>query len=113
MIKTFNLSPVSSTKRTGGLCKAVNFAASVKGETVQALGGRFRSVLPSDLFAPGAMAVESIPSPGAQYANEVSRGELARLFRRSAASLFSLKWTLPRLIEYGDNVAFHFCEEVS
>ena len=48
--------------------------------------------MPSDLFAPGAMAVESLPSPGSQYASEVSRGELARLFRRCLASLSS--WLL-------------------
>ena len=48
----------------------------------QALGGRFRSLLPSDLFWPGALAVESLPAPSAKYAAVEHRGELYRLFRR-------------------------------
>ncbi|KAK9834883.1 hypothetical protein WJX81_006337 [Elliptochloris bilobata] len=48
----------------------------------KALGGRFRSLLPSDLFWPGAMAMESLPAPSAKYAASEHRGELFRLFRR-------------------------------
>ena len=53
----------------------------------QSLGGRFRSLLPSDLFWPGAMAMESLPAPSAQYAASEHRGELYRLFRRRGPAL--------------------------
>ena len=48
----------------------------------RAMGGRYRSLLPSDLVKPGACAVESLPAPGSAYAHGVSKGELARLMRR-------------------------------
>ena len=48
----------------------------------QVLGGRFRSVMPSDLFAPGAMAVMSLPSPGARYAGDASRDKLRQMYQR-------------------------------
>lgn len=52
-------------------------------DPVQAMKGRFRSILPSDLFRAGAHAVESLPATrGADYASEVNRGELIRLMRR-------------------------------
>ena len=38
--------------------------------------------MPSDLFGPGAMAVMSLPSPGARYAGEASRDKLRQMFRR-------------------------------
>lgn len=60
----------------------------------RAMGGRYRSLLPSDLVKPGACAVESLPAPGSQYASEVSKGELARLMRRCASSFRGLAgWT--------------------
>ena len=51
---------------------------------LQFMGGRFRSVMPSDLFKPGAMARESLRAPGRDYASSVNREELQRLMRRSA-----------------------------
>lgn len=52
---------------------------------MQAMGGRFRSLLPSDLFKAGALAVESLPATrGPEYATVSNRGELFRLMRRSA-----------------------------
>lgn len=48
----------------------------------KAMGGRYRALLPSDLVRPGACAVESLPAPGANYAQGASKGELIRLFRR-------------------------------
>ena len=49
---------------------------------VQMMGGRFRSVMPSDLFKPGAMARESLRAPGRDYASTINREELQRLMRR-------------------------------
>lgn len=56
---------------------------------LQVMGGRFRSVMPSDLFKPGAMARESLRAPGRDYASSVNREELQRLMRRWAFSLQS------------------------
>ena len=50
---------------------------------LQMMGGRFRSVMPSDLVFPGACAVESLPAPGSEYASQAAKGELRRLFARS------------------------------
>jgi hypothetical protein len=46
------------------------------------MGGRFRSVMPSDLTKVGALARESMPAAGMQYATDEKRRELARFFRR-------------------------------
>ncbi|PRW59668.1 pfkB family carbohydrate kinase [Chlorella sorokiniana] len=46
------------------------------------MGGRFRSVMPSDLAKVGAIARESLPATHAEYATDASRVELARYFRR-------------------------------
>ena len=45
-------------------------------------GGSFRSVMPSDLIKPGALANQSIPAAGMQYATDEKRRELIRMFRR-------------------------------
>ena len=47
------------------------------------MGGRFRSVMPSNLVYPGACAIESLPAPGSEYASQAAKGELRRLFARS------------------------------
>ena len=47
------------------------------------MGGRFRSVMPSNLVYPGACAIESLPAPGSEYASHAAKGELRRLFARS------------------------------
>jgi hypothetical protein len=52
------------------------------------MGGRFRNLMPSNLLHPGACAVESLPAPGSEYASQMAKGELRRLFKRSAAALF-------------------------
>lgn len=46
------------------------------------MGGRFRSVMPSDLARVGAIARESLPAPGVEYASSSARRELFRLFKR-------------------------------
>ncbi|EFN50931.1 hypothetical protein CHLNCDRAFT_141732 [Chlorella variabilis] len=46
------------------------------------MGGRFRSVMPSDLANVGAIARESLPAPSVEYATEANRVELRRLFTR-------------------------------
>ncbi|PSC67403.1 pfkB family carbohydrate kinase [Micractinium conductrix] len=46
------------------------------------MGGRFRSVMPSDVAKVGAIARESMPAAGVEYATEKYRIELRRLFRR-------------------------------
>lgn len=46
------------------------------------MGGRFSSVMPSDLTQVGAIARESLPAAGMQYAREEKRSELSRFFRR-------------------------------
>jgi len=48
----------------------------------KALGGRFRTMLPSDVRYPGAFAKESIPANGKAYANEVQRKSILSLYRR-------------------------------
>ncbi len=54
---------------------------------LQMMGGRFRSVMPSNLVYPGACAIESLPAPGSEYASHAAKGELRRLFARSAPHL--------------------------
>lgn len=46
------------------------------------MGGRYRNVMPSDLFKRGALARGSLPAPGKQYASENFREELRILMRR-------------------------------
>eukprot|EP00887_Chlorella_sp_A99_P006755 scaffold3.g6755.t1 len=46
------------------------------------MGGRFRGVMPSDLARVGAIAHESLPAAGADYATGPARRELLRFFRR-------------------------------
>lgn len=46
------------------------------------LGGSFRSVLPSDLRFPGALAKESLPARGSDYATDIQRAELRLLHQR-------------------------------
>jgi hypothetical protein len=46
------------------------------------MGGRFRSLMPSDLVAPGALSFESIPARSDQYARPMVKRELSRIFRR-------------------------------
>lgn len=46
------------------------------------VGGSFRAIMPSDLTKVGAIARESIPAAGMQYAGEEKRKELIRMFRR-------------------------------
>ncbi|EIE18854.1 hypothetical protein COCSUDRAFT_59782 [Coccomyxa subellipsoidea C-169] len=46
------------------------------------MGGRFRNLMPSSLLRPGACAVESLPAPGSEYASQMAKGELKRLFHR-------------------------------
>jgi hypothetical protein len=51
----------------------------------QAMGGRFSSLMPSDLSKPGALAFESIPARADNseaYAQPSVKRELARIFRR-------------------------------
>lgn len=51
---------------------------------MQLMGGRFRNLMPSSLLHPGACAVESLPAPGSEYASQMAKGELRRLFKRCA-----------------------------
>lgn len=49
------------------------------------MGGRFSSLMPSDLSKPGALAFESIPARtdnSEAYAQPSVKRELARIFRR-------------------------------
>ena len=46
------------------------------------MGGRFRSVMPSDLARVGAIARESMPAAGVEYASDRARRELFRYFKR-------------------------------
>ncbi|GBF88397.1 hypothetical protein Rsub_01109 [Raphidocelis subcapitata] len=48
----------------------------------RAMGGRFRSLMPSSLVAPGALAFESLPARGDGYARPLMKRELSRIFRR-------------------------------
>lgn len=45
-------------------------------------GGRFSSVMPSDLAAPGALGFDALPAAGGDYAGAGARRELLRIFRR-------------------------------
>ncbi len=54
---------------------------------LQMMGGRFRSVMPSNLIYPGACAIESLPAPGSEYASQAAKGELRRLFARCSKVL--------------------------
>jgi hypothetical protein len=54
---------------------------------LQMMGGRFRNVMPSDLFMPGALARGSLPAAGKEYASDTFRGELKILMRRCASIL--------------------------
>jgi len=56
-----------------GLLGCALFAAS---------GGRFRSILPSDVRFVGALARESLPAAGSGYATDMQRVELRSIFRR-------------------------------
>lgn len=49
---------------------------------MQMMGGRFRNVMPSDLFKPGALAHGSLPAAGKEYASDTFRQELKILMRR-------------------------------
>ncbi len=51
---------------------------------MQLMGGRFRNLMPSSLLHAGACAVESLPAPGSEYASQMAKGELRRLFLRYA-----------------------------
>ena len=56
------------------------------------MGGRFRMLLPSDLFKAGACARESLPAArGADYANPLIKAELKRLMRRRVLQQQALK----------------------
>lgn len=50
----------------------------------QLLGGRFRNMLPSDLFMRGSFARQSLPAPGPGYATEATKQKLRDFMRRSA-----------------------------
>jgi hypothetical protein len=54
----------------------------LNGIVLQMMGGRFRNLMPSDLFQVGACARESLPARSGGYASEVSRGELKQLMHR-------------------------------
>ncbi|GAB4821650.1 hypothetical protein N2152v2_008696 [Parachlorella kessleri] len=51
------------------------------------MGGRFRSVMPSDLTKVGAIARESLPAAGVEYASEANRRELLRMYRTAAITV--------------------------
>ena len=55
---------------------------SLSSALLQMMGGRFCSVMPSNLVYPGACAIESLPAPGSEYASHAAKGELRRLFAR-------------------------------
>lgn len=57
------------------------------------MGGRFRSVMPSDLVKVGAIARESLPAPSVEYATPASRIELRRLFSRCGAAAECQYWS--------------------
>lgn len=46
------------------------------------MGGKSRNLMPSDLFKAGAMAHESLPALGKQYAGDLGRKELKVMMRR-------------------------------
>lgn len=64
------------------------------------MGGRFRSVMPSDLLKVGAIGRESLPAGGMQYATEEKRTELLRFFRRYAAPLVDFSHSVFYYIHY-------------
>jgi len=45
-------------------------------------GGRFRSILPSDVRFPGALARATVPARGADYATHAAKQKLVTLYRR-------------------------------
>jgi hypothetical protein len=49
----------------------------------RALGGRFSSVLPSHLFAPGAFGIQCVPARSTSYANEIERDLMQTLGRKN------------------------------
>ena len=57
-------------------------APDLLGLCLQLMGGRFRNMMPSDLFHAGAMARESLPAAGREYARDVPRRELLRMLKR-------------------------------
>jgi hypothetical protein len=59
---------------------------------MQLMGGRFRNLMPSSLLSPGACAVESLPAPGSEYASQMAKGELKRLFHRYAGGSSSVPY---------------------
>lgn len=50
--------------------------------------------MPSSLLHPGACAVESLPAPGNEYASQMAKGELRRLFKRCGAQTLSCNRTM-------------------
>jgi hypothetical protein len=63
----------------------------------QVMGGRFASIMPSDITKPGALAFESIPAKGENYAKASIKRELARIFRRDGChhcgECWIISWT--------------------
>lgn len=49
---------------------------------LQSMGGRFSSLMPSDLSKPGSLAFESIPAKSDEYAQPSIKRELVRIFKR-------------------------------
>ena len=49
--------------------------------SLQLAGGKFRSVMPSDLFHPGAFAKKSLPARVSVYATSSERNELGEFFK--------------------------------
>eukprot|EP00877_Chromochloris_zofingiensis_P002503 jgi/Chrzof1/12253/Cz06g27090.t1 len=48
----------------------------------KSMGGRFSSLMPSDLSKPGSLAFESIPAKSDEYAQPSIKRELVRIFKR-------------------------------
>ena len=46
------------------------------------MGGRFRSVMPSNLIYPAQLSPCPLPAPSSKYASQAAKGELGRLFAR-------------------------------
>ena len=73
------------------VCHTTAVRLTVGLRVLQMMGGRYRNVMPSDLFKRGALARGSLPAPGKQYASENFRDELRILMRRYTSSCqFSL-----------------------